>query len=375
MKRIAVVVLNNFVNDNRVHKIAESLGMHDFKVTVVAFLKGDVKERDANIHYDIHRIKLRTAVLPNRNKIFGALKYLEFILKISYHYRRFDVMHCNDFEAMFVGFIAKITRPKLKLVYDCHEYERERAEMNIIKKWSTRIFEPLIIRSASQVFVVGLGIQKEYKRLYPHIQTEILMNSPHLRSFERKQILRDRFQLRADQKIYLYQGGLYPSRGVEFLIDVFERMQDDQSVMVFMGFGPLTEKVKQAASRTRHILYLPAVPYDQIFAYTSSADFGFITTQNVSLNNYYCMPNKLFEYIHAEIPIITNNLHDCRAIVEANQIGTIIETFDLLGIDQALQSANKLDISAMKKRLSILKQQYTWQKEEKKLLNCYNQII
>ena len=82
MKKIGVLVLNNFLNDNRVHKIACSLSGAGHRVTVIAFLKGNVQEFEKKDHYQVHRIRLRASSLPNGNKLFGALKYLEFIFKI-----------------------------------------------------------------------------------------------------------------------------------------------------------------------------------------------------------------------------------------------------------------------------------------------------
>jgi glycosyltransferase involved in cell wall biosynthesis len=374
MKKIGVLVLNNFLNDNRVHKIACSLSGAGHRVTVIAFLKGNVQEFEKKEHYQVHRIRLRASSLPNGNKLFGALKYLEFIFKIVRSYRKCDILHCNDFEAMFVGFIAKLTRPKLVLVYDCHEYERERAEMNWIKKWSTRIFEPIVIRFAQQVFVVSEGIKEEYHRLYPHAKVELIMNAPHLQTFEKKEVFRKHFGLRDNQKIFLYQGGLLPSRGVECLLNVFSTMKNDEKVIVFMGFGPLTDKIKSLASQSTNIYYHEAVPYNQIVDFTSSADVGMITTQNVALNNYYCLPNKLFEYIHAEIPIITNNLYDCRKIVEGNGIGTVIESFDETGVLNAIQELEKMNLQEVADQMSRIKEKYCWQFEEKKLLLAYSNL-
>ena len=371
MKNIAVLVLNNFVNDNRVHKIANSLGEAGHVVRVVALLKGAVSEREAHAHFNVHRLRLRSYALPNGVKIFGAIKFLEFIYRALVNYRHVDIIHCNDFEAMFVGVIIKCTKPSLILVYDCHEYERERTGMNFIKKWSTRILEPIVIRFARQVFVVSQGILQEYNRLYPKAKVDLLMNVPHIRGFSNNQLLRTRFALRNDQKIYLYQGALTVGRGIETLLRTFESMPNDRRVLICMGYGPLQSKIVDSAARCAHVFYHEAVPYNQIMDYTSGADFGLNTPQNVSKSYYYCLPNKLFEYIHAEIPIITNNLYDCRLLVESHQMGTVIETFNEAGILSAIDQADTLDLAGVKHRMTAIKKNYTWQEEEKKLIAYY----
>jgi glycosyltransferase involved in cell wall biosynthesis len=371
MKKIAVLVLNNFVNDNRVQKIATSLGQAGHRVTVVALLKGEVPEREQHASFNTHRIRLSTSRLPNKNKFFGALKFLEFIFHVVRHYRSQDIIHCNDFEAMFVGVVAKLTRPSLILVYDCHEYERERTGMNFIKKWSTRIFEPVVIRFARQVFVVSEGIKKEYHRMYPRAKVDLLMNLPHIRSFSNRQVLRNHFHLRDDQHIFLYQGALTMGRGIETLIETFASFTDDRKVVVFMGYGPLTQRIIDAAQKHNTIHYHPAVAYEAIMDYTSGADFGLNTPQNVSKSYYYCLPNKLFEYIHAEIPIITNNLYDCRLLVEKHRIGTVIEEFTPKGIVDAIEAAEQLNRDEIKQRMAQIKATYTWQNEEQKLIAAY----
>ena len=47
-------------------------------------------------------------------------------MKIAFGYRRFEAWHCNDAEAFVIGLLAKLTRPSLRLIYDCHEFESER---------------------------------------------------------------------------------------------------------------------------------------------------------------------------------------------------------------------------------------------------------
>lgn len=373
--RIASLVINHFINDNRVYKMAASLKNAKHEVVIVALHKDGLAQEEIFNGIPVHRIRPKALSLPDGNKLYGLIKYLSFSFLVVKHYRKFDSIHCNDFEAMLIGTLAKITRPRLKLVYDCHEYERERNGISRMYRFFVRLLEPIVIRFAAAVITVSEGIRLEYERLYHPKRLYLIMNVPHKMSPPHSTLLRKECEIRDDQKIFLYQGMLTVGRGIEMLLDVFSTMDNDRRVVVFMGNGKLAELVKEYESRYPNIRYHAAVPYEQIMTYTAGADFGLNTPQNVSLSYYYCLPNKLFEYIHAGIPIVTNNLFDCRKIVEEGKCGVVIEEFTHDGILQALDKIEAAPRAQMEENMKPLRNIYHWEHEEQKLFKLYKEIM
>lgn len=371
--RVASVVLNNFTSDNRVYKTAKSLQSQGYEVHVVALLKGDVKAREVFDGIPVHRIRLKTMVLPE-GVIWGGIKYIEMFIRIIAGYRKFDIWHCNDFEPFLIGRVARFFRRKLKLVYDCHEYESERFGKHKIEKWFIANVERRIIKKASAVINVSEGISQEYKRLYGLKETTLIYNSPHKIDVEPSDKLRQALGIPTDKKIFLYQGGLVISRGIELLLETFAGLQDRDYVIVFMGKGGYEDMIKGYIADNPNIYMHPNVAYDKLLSYTTSADYGIISTQNLCLNNWFCMPNKLFEYIHAEIPMVTNNLFDCRNLIERHGIGVVAEEYSKEALTQAMDDISKIPKETYREKLKAVKEIYNWQNEEKKLFDLYAKL-
>jgi len=373
--RIASVVLNNFVNDNRVYKVADSLTKRGHKVVVVALLKGDVAEHENYHGIPVHRIRIKSLSLPDNNKFYGGLKFLEFFLKVVWNYRRFDVIHCNDFEGFMAGIMVKISRPKVKLVYDSHEYQREKFGLTPFMKKVIGALERMFIPWSDVFITISPSIAKEYQRLYGIKSPFLVLNAPHFSGeIVPSQILKVKLGLPASTKLFIYQGGFAKSRGIEVLIESFTQERFRALHLVFMGSGPLKAIIAAAEQKSENIHLLPSVPYKDLIPFTASADAGFVSTQNICLNNYYCMPNKLFEYIHAEIPVLSNNLVECARITREENIGEVIGEYTPDGIWIAIQELLQKDRSVLNRNLKRAKKSYSWEVQEKVLFEAYSTI-
>ena len=371
MKGISLV-LNNFKNDNRVYRVAMALNQRGHEVHVVALKKGDVQEHEIVNGLRVHRVSLKSLQLPENNKFYGAIKYAEFFLRVIGAYRKYDVWHCNDFEAFLIGLLAKITRPKLKLVYDAHEYERERFGIGKFVRNFISFFEKMGIPFAETVITVSPSILAEYKRLYRPKSIHLLRNTPHFNPTQKHNIFREQLAIRADQMIFLYQGGIVTGRGVEALVEAFVSRESDEAVLVVMGEGNKSNMVKEAAAKSGNVFYVRSVPYQDIMRYSSSADVGFNSTQNVCLNNYYCLPNKFFEYIQAGLPIISNYLPDCKALIEKYNIGKVLAHYNVEEINKAVDEMIQTDLAIYQDGLKLAGDELNWEKEEEKMHDIYS---
>ncbi|MDZ4824035.1 MAG: glycosyltransferase [Flavobacteriales bacterium] len=373
-KRVASIVLNPFVNDNRVYKIANSLQQNGFEVMVVALHKRDLPEREVKDGIPVHRIKLKSIGLKEGNDFYGLIKFIEFYYRIIKNYRRYDILHCNDLLGFVAGVFTKITRPRIKLVYDSHEYQREVFRRNKTQKAIIWCFERLFISWAHAFITVGDGIAKEYQRLYKVKSPVLILNAPHLSNSIRTDILRMELGIPSSEKIFLYQGGLTVSRGMELLLEVFSELGGSGCSIVFMGNGEFEGLIRSYCEKFSNIYFRPSVPYHQLVEYTASADYGIISTQNLCLNNFYCMPNKLFEYIQAEVPILTNNLYECKRIVAGENLGVVIEEYTSPKLKDAIRKIVSVPREQFVVNLKRIKKDYCWENEEKKLIHLYRNL-
>jgi glycosyltransferase involved in cell wall biosynthesis len=384
-KKVVSVVLNNFKNDSRVLKENISLQNAGYDVQVVALWEDGVQEKEEIANIPVHRVKLKSKNW-SKNKLMQLIKYFEFLYKVSKEYKSADILHCNDLNTLPIGFVVKrFYNKEVKIVYDAHEYEINDKPNE--SRYSIKIkyfIEKFLIRYADRVITVSEAIADEYKKMYPFIKKPALvLNTPQYKEIAKKDIFRETFDIPKDTTIFLYQGGLSKGRGIEILLETFKQLSTTQTtdnrytnipVIVFMGYGELEELIKQTSKEYENIYFHKAVTPDILLDYTSSADFGILFYENNCLNHDYCSPNKMFEYLMAEIPVIVSNLYEMKRLVEDNNIGVVAKKNTPKGLKEAIKEAVKLDKEKLKTNIKNVKTIYNWENQEKVLLEVYKEL-
>ncbi len=373
-RKVTSIVLNNFKNDSRVLKENISLQNAGYEVKVVALHEEPLKEFDDFQNIKVHRIKLKSRSW-SKHKLIQLLKYVEFIYKVVREYKDSDIVHCNDLNALPIGFIIKkFYNKNVKIVYDAHEYETEINGLTRIQKSLTKKLENFLIKYADATICVSNAIANEYVKLYNIPKPSLVLNTPSYKKIEKKDILREALNISKDKSIFLYQGGLSRGRGIEILLDTFKQINDDKSVIVFMGYGILEDVVEAASKEYKNIYFHQAVTPDVLLDYTCSADFGISTIEDSCLSYRYCLPNKMFEYTMAEVPVIVSNLPEMKKVVKDNSIGVVAHNNTPGGLKKAIQKAIQLDKEELHVNIKKVKEIYNWEEQEKVLLEVYREL-
>ena len=374
MKKVVSIVLNNFKNDSRVLKENISLQKNGYTVKVVALWEEGLKEYETIQNIPVHRIKLKSKKW-SKNRLIQILKYMECIYLISKNYKNTDILHCNDLNTLPIAYIVKkFYNKNIKVVYDAHEYETETNGLRGFQKRLVKFLERRLIVYADKVICVSDMIANEYEKLYNIEKPALVLNTPLYKQINKKDIFREKFGIKKDKTIFLYQGSISRGRGVEIVLECFKTMQKTEAVIVFMGYGELEEYVKEVASQENNIYFHSAVEPDVLLDYTSSADFGISTIEDSCLSYRYCLPNKMFEYIMADVPVIVSNLPEMSKVVQENGVGVILQENTPCGLQTAIEEALVLDKDELYKNIQKAKEIYNWQEQEKVLLEVYKGI-
>jgi glycosyltransferase involved in cell wall biosynthesis len=267
-----------------------------------------------------------------------------------------------------------MTRSDLKLIYDCHELESHRNGKGAFTRFAIRILEKLFIPWTELVITVSPSIQEFYKRKYNLQSVALIRNLPNEMQVVHSNTLREKLRLEKSQMVFLYQGMLGKGRGIEVLLNAFETRKSSDAVIVFMGFGALKEQIEEYASRSENIFFVPAVSYAEIPLYTGSADVGVNSVEPTCLSYKYSLPNKLFEYIQSEIPVLTNALPDCAALVCEFKVGRVIPSWNEESINEVVNEMLKEDLSGYHEHLKSAKKILNWEVEEQILISAYKSI-
>jgi hypothetical protein len=197
---------------------------------------------------------------------------------------------------------------------------------------------------------------------------------------ERPTLLRDALGLSAKQRIILYQGGISHHRNLHNLVLGFLLANLADAHLVFLGPAMpevLAELRHQAgADLGRRIHILDPVSQDTLLDFTASADFGVIPYPPVDLNTRYCMPNKLFEYIQAELPILANDLHEVGRIMrELNGGGLSLDLNTDQGMADGISAMLARDLEADRQALAAAKYRFSWSHERIRFLSVVDEAM
>lgn len=378
MKKILSIVLNNFTHDSRVLKECLSLKKAGYKISVLALHDGseDLVEQELFSGIPVYRIRLKTKEW-SKKPVVQALKYLEFIIRAQPACYKVNVLHCNDLNGLIVGAVAKILSfGRLKIVYDAHELECEAGARSRRGKKLLELAERLTIPFANQVITVSPSIANDYTRRYNVPKPILVLNAPSWREeIPQGDIFRQKYGISQEQKIFLYQGGLSFARAVKELVDAFVARRTDDAVLIFMGYGPAEEYIRESSAKHSNIFLHPAVPPHEIMQYTCGADYGliFLHTEDNN-NNYYCLPNKFFEYATCGLPFLSNDLYDIGCMNEKYHMGIQVKTMSADDINNGINKLLAENYKELSQTARLMARKHCWEQQEKVLLNVYAKL-
>lgn len=370
--------MNEFTNASRVLKQVKTLKNNNiFKnITIIALGSENLPEYEVVADgIDLYRLRLKTRNLP-KSLFFQGIKYIEFLVRVVLLLRNINksVVNAHALIVLPIALFFKVFCQS-KVVYDAHELETEQVGGMSTKKRLSKWLERKLIHKADLMLVVSESIADWYANQYGIARPPVVLNAPNKRELKTNNHFREQLGIREDQIILLYQGGLMVGRGVHLILDAFKKRTDDRLVTVFMGYGELETDIKKAAEQHSNIFFYPAVPPNVVLEYTSSADVGISLIENTCLSYYYCMPNKLFEYAMAGLPVLVSNMKDMSELVSQNNMGAVISDFSPEGINQTLDQFLQQDLVIMKANAYQVACDNAWEVQEKKMLAAYQGLF
>jgi glycosyltransferase involved in cell wall biosynthesis len=289
-----------------------------------------------------------------------------------------DIFVAHDLPMLPVARLA-CQRSGAKLVYDSHELYSEQ-ELSLREKQRWAEIEAKHIGACDAVVTVNQSIAEELERRYGLHGVNVIYNAERSRrSLERKGFFHRAFELCPDQKVILFQGGLLAGRNLEVLVEAMGHVRNPKLNLVILGDGqlgaPLKKLVEKLGLSDRVYLH-PEVRQEHLLSFTASADAGVIPYQPNCLNNYYCTPNKLFEFIAAGVPIVASDLPELRRMIQTHGIGLVgdMSTAEKTArlIDDFFGDSGRLQ--GWQRQALISLQTVCWEEEEKKLVSIYEHL-
>ena len=366
-------------SDSRILKEMQSIAKSNSFYKVIGI--GVTQNKGANHTDNVESINIHSIILKARKWVFlpRLLRYtcslVELTFKMFLKAKKLkpNVIHCHDTLVLPLGGILKLVTGA-KLIYDAHELESDRSGLTRILGQLTLFVEKFLWRYVDVLIVVSPSIDTWYKENIGEKYSEIILNSPMLEkigSVNNNFYLREHFSISKDSRIFLYIGILGYGRGIDLITEAFKN-SDLKSSLVFLGYGELSEELKSLAEEYPNIYVHDAVPHEKVVTVAKSADVGLCLIQNVSLSDYYCLPNKLFEYCFAEIPVLASDFPDISETVEKYKLGkcTALESDSIYNAIKEFEDMEELPSINAQDLYSL-----SWASQEEKLIKLYDSVV
>jgi glycosyltransferase involved in cell wall biosynthesis len=365
-KKVIITFLGNIEYDTRCNNLFNTLESEGFDVEFIGF---------DWLTENFTPVKGKKTVYKLSKKPFSFFFYFKFysLLKLHLLSKKFDIIFAEDLYCLPVCVvIGKIK--KAKIIYDCRELFGFLAGLKnkklVQKFWSS--IEKLFIKKANLILTTG-EMDSEFIRSQYHITNDLVIrNLPLYRKADSPFDYYSVLNIDKSKKILLYQGVVLHGRGLKMIFGLLQTTND--FVLVIAGGGEMLSFYRDLAEKlqiTDKVFFIGKIPQEKLINYTAGAFVGLSLIENISLSYYYALPNKLFEYIMAEVPVIATDLPQMKKIIDDFNVGLTIKENDIEQLKQFLNELINDDsyYNQLKLNCRIASQTLNWEKEIKRLID------
>jgi glycosyltransferase involved in cell wall biosynthesis len=260
----------------------------------------------------------------------GVLFYAELQMAIYRWLKRneYDCIWSNDLDTLLPAVLAG-GRKGVPVIYDSHEYFTEAAGLthSPLKRRVWLAIEKMTVPYLGQMITVNSSIADKYTERYG-IKVNVVRNMPELSSDMPQMGSRSEFEnygVPTDLPILLMQGAFMDrDRGAAEAVSAVRKMEGVRLVLVGAGveWDEAVEMVNESDLKGK-LFCIPRLPYIKLKKLTASADVGLSLDKALHENYTLSLPNKLFDFIHAGLPVVASPMVELKKIVEANNIGIV----------------------------------------------------
>ncbi|OBY61927.1 hypothetical protein LPB3_14135 [Polaribacter vadi] len=357
LKKIIVSITNDISTDQRVEKVCNTLLNAGYEILLIGKKNENSKPLERN--YSTKRI----SVFFKK----GILFYAEFNLKLFFIllFTKKNMLLANDLDTLLPNYLVSLLQRK-KIVYDSHELFPEIPEL-VNRPFAKKIWtvlEKTILPKLKNTYTVCNSIAAFYNDKYA-TDFKTIINLP-----TKKEIVKTTFPINyTDEKIILYQGAINVGRGLELMIETMSFLEN--CIFVIIGDGDIFESLKEKVitkNLTYKVYFLGRKNPEELHKITPLANLGISIEEDLGLNYRFALPNKIFDYIQANVPILVSDLPEMKSIVLNYNVGEIVTNRDPKKLAQQIENLLKKDFTIT---LEKAKETLIWEHQEELLLSIF----
>ena len=174
-------------------------------------------------------------------------------------------------------------------------------------------------------------------------------------------------------KRIIYQGAVNKDRGVDLMIKSMSYI--DNAKLYIVGGGDLINEMMELVTMLKledKVVFLGQVHFNELFDITRGCDLGLSFESDTCFAYKFSLPNKIFDYINAELPILISDLPEFKNIIKHYELGAVLVHRDPKLV--AVQVQKILSVPKDKWMLAInkAKKELCWNREGGKILSLFN---
>ena len=374
MKVACVPVCNYFTADNRVMRTCQFLLQRGFEVHVLTIGRDGLAELEVVDGVHVHRFRSSSSQTIRRGVNLTALRAFRAYVAGSVQWarrRRPTLIHYNDWNTLFIGPLARIEH---RAIYDMHELFQDLDYLNFPPTINRTIaaIDRAGLRSADAVICVSKPIQQELQRL-TNKPVHVVRNVPEARFADGPGRAPLVTHLRDGRKHLVFLGALQKEKGALYMLQLLEQLPPEFVLDCFSGQSPKNSFFVDDAARrgvSARIAIFDYVPMAELCATIRHAFAGLSIFVPSSRIYEYALPNKLFEYFLAGLPVITSNARAQAQLVTECGLGLVADLDDVEGSARRIAAWKPPVVS----RALVEQHGLTWEHEERALARVYRDL-
>jgi glycosyltransferase involved in cell wall biosynthesis len=180
----------------------------------------------------------------------------------------------------------------------------------------------------------------------------------------------------ARDTLLVYSGALSAARGVDTIVRALVRLPDVHAAVVAVPYphrmAPELSRLARAEGVENRLHFVPPVPSHEVPAYLSGADIAVSPIFGDSPSYDMALPNKLFEYVHAGLPVVTSDIAAMAQFVSEHGLGEVFQAGDP---NRLAEAVTRLEGHRAVVDTTEIRRTFSWQCQERALVAVYEELV
>jgi len=347
------------------HKECTSLAKEGYSVHLVV-----QSDRD----YESNGVKIHALKFTENGRKFRMTTGVRLALAEALRVKA-NVYHLHDPELLRIA--SKLRKTGAHVIFDAHE---DTVKQLLSKPYLNRItriaastiygvLEAVYLRNVTGVIAATDAIKTKFLKL--GLKAESVSNYPMLHEFSEPDE-----NIVKEKNAVCYAGSISMIRGTKEIVTLARLLPE----IHFHLAGPISDAQSQQlldeANSFKNFSYHGLLTRKEVVNLYAKCQLGLLPFHKVP-NHLESVPNKLYEYMAAQLPVVAMDIELWRTVLETNKAGTLVDYLDTekcaKTIAQLLANPEKMTKMGGNGRNQVLTT-YNWHSESEKLMKFYREI-